>query len=85
MQTKKLYKYEGTIEGKTATLVSLMDIPYARPTEMVRLVADEGMALSNDGGVTFCACIDVATDEVSGWAEYEAPEEPEEPTEAEVG
>ena len=74
MQQKTLFKYEGTVEGKPATWVSLMDIPYARATEMVRLIADPGMVLSNDKCSTWCTVIDVMPDDVVSWAEYPDPD-----------
>lgn len=40
-------------------------------TERILLTADEGMALTNDGGVTVWNCI--AVDSADGWAEIDAP------------
>ena len=39
----------------------------------VRLYADEGKALTNDGGETVWNCIDVQS--ADGWTEIDAPEE----------
>lgn len=44
------------------------------------LTADEGKALTNDGGATLWNCVE--TDSADGWAEVDAPAEDEEATEA---
>ena len=49
-------------------------------TERILLTADEGKALTNDGGVTVWNCI--AVDSVDGWAEIDAPSENEDANEA---
>lgn len=74
MQTKTLYKYTGTADGKAATIVSPVDIPYARPTEMYRLIADEGYVLTNDGGETYCSVIDIEVVDLEAWSEMPDPE-----------
>lgn len=50
-------------------------------TEMLRLIADEGKLLTQDGEVT-CPCADVESAE--GWYEVDAPEEETEIFETEV-
>lgn len=47
--------------------------------DFVRLYADDGKALTNDGGETVWNCIDVLPDTVSGWSEI--PYDPEDATE----
>ena len=49
--------------------------------EYIRLYADEGKALTNDGGETVWNCIDVLS--ADGWTEIDAPEPEKEPTEEE--
>ncbi len=69
MQTITLYKYEREDGGTTVSPVK----PDCEHTTLFRLIADEGMVLSN-GDVT-TECID--TDDAEGWAETEAPAEVE--------
>jgi hypothetical protein len=68
MQPIKLYKYNRKNGGVTVSPIK----PDCEYTEMVRLVADEGKALTNDGE-NFTSCID--TDTANGWYEVDAPEE----------
>ena len=81
MQQLTLYRTETTVNGKSAVRIST--VADGVETSKVRLVADEGMALSNDGGVTLFLCIDVALADVGNWAEYPAPVEPDDDLEAE--
>lgn len=69
MQRITLYKYTRADGGTTVSPVK----PDCEYTEMVRLVADEGKALTN--GETVTACVD--TDSTEGWTEIDAPEETE--------
>lgn len=65
MQTITLYRYIRKDGGVTVSTVK----PEGEYTEMVRLVADEGKALTQDGeNLTFC----VDTDSTDGWYEVEA-------------
>lgn len=50
-----------------------------KPSQYVRLIADEGMAITNGSTVTTCA--DVPAAEIGNWTDCEAPFE-EEATEA---
>jgi hypothetical protein len=68
MQTITLYKYQRADGGTTISPVK----PECEYTEMYRLVADEGKALTKDG-VDLFPCVD--TDTVDGWYEVDAPEE----------
>ena len=40
--------------------------------DFIRLIADEGKALTNDGGETVWNCVDVES--ADGWTEIDAPE-----------
>ena len=72
MQTITLYKYNREGGGVTVSPVK----PDAEYTEMYRLVADEGKALTQNGEELY-SCLDVAS--VEGWYEVDAPiEETEE-------
>ena len=64
MQTIILYKYNREGGGVSVSPVK----PDGEYTEMYRLVADEGKALTNDG-VNFTSCIDV--DSADGWDEVD--------------
>lgn len=66
MQTIKLYKYERAEGGVTISPTK----PNAEYTEMLRLVADEGKALTMDRK-EFTPCVDVES--IEGW--YEITEE----------
>lgn len=78
MQIITLYKYKRADGGATISPVK----PDCEYTEMVRLVADDGKVLTQDGE-NFTYCID--TDTSDGWMEIDAPEEePEEPTDEPV-
>lgn len=68
MQTVILYRYSRPDGGITTSPVK----PNGDYTEMYRLVADEGKALTNDG-VNFTSCIDVAS--ADGWYEVTASED----------
>ena len=70
MQIIPLYRYERENGGVTVS----PNKPNAEYTEMCRLVADEGKALTNDG-VNTTTCADVESTE--GWYEIDAPEEDE--------
>lgn len=68
MQTITLYKYTREDGGVTVSPIK----PEGECTEMYRLIADEGKALTKDGE-NFTACTD--TDTADGWYEVDAPEE----------
>ena len=67
MIIKTLYRYQRD-DGGTTVSPSKPDCEY---TELLRLIADEGKALTN-GSVT-TSCIDVESAE--GWTEIDEPEE----------
>lgn len=70
MQIKKLYKFTRSDGGIS---VSLEKPPENREyVSLLRLVADEGKILTNDGK-TFCPCIDVES--ADGWSEVAFPKE----------
>ena len=71
MQVKILYK---TIRPDGGVTVSPDKPESEEYTEMLRLIADEGKLLTQDGEVT-CPCADVET--ADGWFEVDAPEEEE--------
>lgn len=64
MQNIALYKYKRADGGTTISPIK----PDCEYTEMMRLVADEGKILINDGE-NFTVCID--TDMTEGWSEIE--------------
>lgn len=66
MQTIIIYRYSREDGGITTSPVK-PDVEY---TEMFRLVADDGKALTQDGE-KFTSCADVAS--VDGWYEVDAP------------
>ena len=66
MKAIKLYKYEREGGGVTVSPIN----PDCEYTEMVRLVADEGKVLTNDGQ-NFTSCVDVET--ADGWYEVDDP------------
>lgn len=68
MQIKKLYRYIRADGGVTVS----PNKPDCEYTEMVRLIADEGKALTKDGE-NFTPCTD--TDTAAGWYEVDAPED----------
>lgn len=68
MQAITLYKYEREGGGTTVSPVK-PDVEY---TELYRLIADEGKALTQDGEKLF-PCVDVES--VEGWYEVDAPYE----------
>lgn len=67
MQIITLYKYTRPDGGTTVSPVK----PEGEYTEMYRLVADEGKALTNGEIITYCADVE----SVEGWTEIDAPEE----------
>mgnify|MGYP006976607631 CR=1 FL=1 len=67
MQTINLYKYHRADGGVTVS----PNKPESEYTEMYRLVADEGKALTKDNE-NFTLCID--TDSTEGWYEVDQPE-----------
>ena len=67
MQIIKLYKYNRPDGGVTVSPV----VPEGEYTTMVRLVADEGKELTQDG-VNTTPCADVES--ADGWYEVDAPE-----------
>ena len=73
MQIIPLYKYERTEGGTTVSPVK----PESKYTDMYRLIADEGKALTN--GEIITPCIDVES--VEGWSEIDEPKD--EPNEQE--
>lgn len=70
MQIITLYKYTREDGGVTVSPAK----PNTDYTEMYRLVADEGKALTLDG-VNLTSCTDV--EDTEGWYEVDAPEEGE--------
>lgn len=70
MQIITLYKYERESGGITVSPIE----PKCEYTTLFRLVADEGMILTNGDMIT--SCID--TDAVEGWNEIEDPNPMEE-------
>lgn len=66
MRTIILYKYKRQDGGVTVSPVK----PDGEYTEMCRLIADEGKALTN--GEEVASCVDVET--VDGWNEIDAAE-----------
>lgn len=70
MNTKTLYKYEREGGGITVS----PEKPEGEYDELVRLVADEGKALTKDGENTYFV---VDTESADGWYEIDAPEEVE--------
>lgn len=63
MEKITLYRYNRSDGGVTVST----EKPEAEYTELFRLVADEGMTLTNGNAVTTC----VDTDDVTPWAEVE--------------
>lgn len=75
MQAITLYRYKRANGGITVSPIK----PEREYTEKVRLVADEGKALTNGEVITTC----VDTDTAEGWWETDNPEkEPDEPAES---
>jgi hypothetical protein len=68
MQIINLYKYHRADGGITVSPRK----PECEYTEMYRLVADEGKALTNGDIIT--PCVDVES--IDGWAEIDEPDEP---------
>ena len=64
MQKITLYRFSRPVGGMTVSPVK----PEGECVELTRLVADEGMLLSNGESTTFC----VDTDNPSEWSEIEA-------------
>ncbi len=71
MTTKTLYKFKRGDGGVTVSPIK----PDAEYTEMVRLIADEGKALTRDGKDLRPV---VDTHDPAGWYEVDAPEAAEE-------
>lgn len=67
MQTITLYRYTKPDGGISVSPIK----PNVKYTEMVRLVADEGKALTD--GINTTMCIDVSSAE--GWTEIDAPKD----------
>lgn len=67
MQTITLYRYTRPDGGISVSPIK----PNVEYTEMVRLVADEGKALTD--GTNTTTCIDVSSAE--GWTEIDAPKD----------
>lgn len=67
MQTITLYRYTRPDGGISVSPIK----PNVKYTEMVRLVADEGKALTDGTNTTMC--IDVSSAE--GWTEIDAPKD----------
>ena len=42
-------------------------------TGYVRLIADDGKSLSDDGGKSFWNCVDIIPDSINSWSELDAP------------
>ena len=66
MITRTLYRFKREDGGVTISLTK----PDKEYTEKLRLIADEGKALTKDGEKVF-SCIDV--DSADGWYEVDAP------------
>ena len=69
MQIKPLYRFKRPSGGITVSPIK----PDCEYTEKVRLIADEGKALTN--GETVAPCVD--TDTAEGWWEIDAPPDEE--------
>lgn len=69
MQIIPLYKYKRESGGTTVSPIK----PNCEYTEMYRLVADEGKALTNGDIITTCADVE----SVEGWYEIDEPSEEE--------
>lgn len=68
MQIKTLYKTIRPVGGVTVSLIHPEDEEY---TTLLRLIADEGKLLTQNGADT-CPCVDTDTSE--GWYEVDNPE-----------
>jgi hypothetical protein len=66
MIDKKLYRYKRVDGGTTVSPIK----PDCEYTELHRLIADEGKALTD--GTIETSCIDIES--VDGWTEIDAPE-----------
>lgn len=67
MQKINLYKYRRADGGITVST----NKPKGEYTEMFRLIADEGKALTNGETTTYCADVE----SVEGWSEIDEPKE----------
>ena len=67
MQTITLYRYTRPDGGISVSPIK----PNVEYTEMVRLIADEGKALTDGTNTTMC--IDVSS--IEGWTEIDAPKD----------
>lgn len=74
MEKITLYRYNRSGGGVTVSTVK----PEAEYTELFRLVADEGMALTDGNTVTTC----IDTEDVTAWTEVKDPGEDYDPDEA---
>lgn len=66
MQKKTVYRYD----GDNGVIITAVALPMAR-TELVRLIADDGMVLVN--GDKTASVMDVLPQKVSDWTEIPAP------------
>lgn len=71
MQTIQLYNFIRPDGGMTVTPVRPSEAGFR--TDYVRLVADDGKAIT-DGEIVAC-CIDVRADDADGWTDCDGPEE----------
>ena len=71
MQTIQLYNFNRPDGGMTVTPVRPSEAGFR--TDYVRLVADDGKAIT-DGKIVAC-CIDVRADDAGGWTDCDGPEE----------
>ena len=71
MQTIQLYNFNRPDGGMTVTPVRPSEAGFR--TDYVRLVADDGKAIT-DGEIVAC-CIDVRADGPGGWTDCDGPEE----------
>ncbi|MGN0171544.1 MAG: hypothetical protein ACI39E_02020 [Acutalibacteraceae bacterium] len=66
MKTKTVYRYD----GDNGVIITAVALPMVR-TELVRLIADDGMVLVN--GDKTATVMDVLPDEAGNWTEIPAP------------
>lgn len=71
MQTIQLYNFNRPDGGTTITPVQPSEDGFR--TDYVRLIADDGKAIT-DGEIVAC-CIDVRADDAGGWTDCDGPEE----------
>lgn len=70
MQTRNLYKYE-TADGYAVS----PNNPGSAYTGMYRMIADEGKALTKDGGLNCAGVVDIPEADLALWREIDAPTE----------